>query len=94
MRSKSNQSDDEPLGPIQVMVGSIEGKGHQKYIVTFIVSEDYPAFPKGTSITVSYRYWHEPDPPERGQEVILGKINKHVGGWRAKQISPVKPKTS
>jgi hypothetical protein len=91
MKAKSDQPDEKPLGPIRAMVGSIEGKGHRKYIVTFTLGGQ-STFYKDTSITVSYRYWPLPVPPERGQEVILGKIDKHVGGWRAKKISPVKPR--
>jgi hypothetical protein len=77
---------------LEVVVGDIiDAKGH-KFVVTYIVNDG--ALPKGTSITFSMKYWEEETEPQKGQVLIVGKVQKFVKGWRAFEAHPVTPVTS
>lgn len=60
------------------------------YAVTYPI-EEMPPVNTGTPITFSLSDWKEDSPPQKGQVVILEKVQLFVRGWRASKAFSITP---
>ncbi len=72
----------------EAVVGAVAGKADQRYAVAYL-SEPTDNVSKDEAVTFSLKVWKGECEPQRGQVVLLGRIEKFVKGWRALYAKPV-----